>query len=300
MLVVDPDLVLREDKGHLPTIGAAPGKYAISYGGMIQSHAKLTTGKLVFEVKDPVAWGKEVAGLQAGLVVTNPNDIHLVGKVKLALRLRNVGKEIADISTSRLWRWALAGIRDDQGKRVAVLIDPPSLVEEFQKYRLKPGEVVDVDKVDLTLITHGETKIPDEVPAIHVYAGVYTAQRKGFVKEYPDLSTGRVSFEVKKSANKVTIQEKSQVEAVRIGKAVLKVEEILKANLADAQKLKGDVVGLGQDTTLQPWVRSRIAYEIEILQSWIRDTQPAEEKEKELQGKIALLQKIIIEIDAPR
>src|SRR5215831_5491515 len=36
-----------------PTICVAPGKYRIAFDGMIQSHPKLTTGTVEFEVKEP-------------------------------------------------------------------------------------------------------------------------------------------------------------------------------------------------------------------------------------------------------
>jgi RNA polymerase sigma factor (sigma-70 family) len=42
-----------------PTICVAAGKYKISFGGMIQSHPKLATGKLEFEVKPSLAKAKE-------------------------------------------------------------------------------------------------------------------------------------------------------------------------------------------------------------------------------------------------
>jgi hypothetical protein len=71
--------VLGEMVVSIPTICVAPGKYKIAFGGMIQSHPKLTTGTVEFEVKEPAKpvekqqkqafteWGKEVGGLQAGL-----------------------------------------------------------------------------------------------------------------------------------------------------------------------------------------------------------------------------------------
>jgi RNA polymerase sigma factor (sigma-70 family) len=84
-----------------PTICVQPGKYKIAYGGMIQSHPKLATGTVEFEVKEPakpkddVAWGKEAGGLQAGLGF-KPGDkrvYHHGETATLVLRIRNVGKE---------------------------------------------------------------------------------------------------------------------------------------------------------------------------------------------------------------
>src|SRR5262249_23964369 len=77
------------------TICVDPGKYKITYGRMIQSHPKLTTGTVEFEVKDQIAWGKEVGGLQAGLGF-KPGDkrvYHHGETVSLVLRVRNVSKE---------------------------------------------------------------------------------------------------------------------------------------------------------------------------------------------------------------
>jgi RNA polymerase sigma factor (sigma-70 family) len=76
-----------------PTICVAPGKYKIAFGGMIQSHPKLTTGTVEFEVKDRVAWGKEIGGLQAGLTIGEKRVYNHDDSVTLALRIRNVGKE---------------------------------------------------------------------------------------------------------------------------------------------------------------------------------------------------------------
>src|SRR5262249_40586300 len=80
-----------------PTICVQPGKYKIAFAGMIQSHPKLTTGTVEFEVKPAsvTAWGKEVGGLQAGLGF-RPGEkraYHHGETVKLVVRVRNVGKE---------------------------------------------------------------------------------------------------------------------------------------------------------------------------------------------------------------
>jgi RNA polymerase sigma factor (sigma-70 family) len=87
--------VLGEMRVERPTICVAPGKYKIAFAGMIQSHPKLSTGTVEFEVKDQVAWGKEVGGLQAGLGF-KPGDkrvYHHGETATLALRVRNVSKE---------------------------------------------------------------------------------------------------------------------------------------------------------------------------------------------------------------
>jgi hypothetical protein len=55
-----------------PTICVAAGKYKIVYGRLVQSHPALATGPVEFEVKDPVVWGQEVDGLQAGIVAPGP------------------------------------------------------------------------------------------------------------------------------------------------------------------------------------------------------------------------------------
>ena len=78
---------------YTPTICVAPGKYKIAYGGMIQSHPKLATGTVEFEVKDQVAWGKEVDGVQIG-VQLGEQRVYAVGEtVTLVVRLRNNGKK---------------------------------------------------------------------------------------------------------------------------------------------------------------------------------------------------------------
>jgi hypothetical protein len=80
-----------------PTIFAKPGTYKVAYGGLLISHPKLSTGTVEVEVKEPakpkddVAWGKEVDGLQIGLV-SDARAIQQGEKLKLTVKLRNVGK----------------------------------------------------------------------------------------------------------------------------------------------------------------------------------------------------------------
>ena len=89
--------VLGEVWHRSPTICAAPGKYKIAYGDMLQSHPKVATGTVEFEVKPAsvTAWGKEIGGLQAGLGY-RPGEKRAYSHgetVTLVVRVRNVGKE---------------------------------------------------------------------------------------------------------------------------------------------------------------------------------------------------------------
>jgi RNA polymerase sigma factor (sigma-70 family) len=84
-----------------PTTYVAPGKYKVAFGGMVQSHPTLTTGRVEITVQEPapreaaIAWGKEVGGLQAGLELRGGEKrAYRHGEtVTLVLRVRNVGKE---------------------------------------------------------------------------------------------------------------------------------------------------------------------------------------------------------------
>src|SRR5262249_6561136 len=91
--------VLGEMVVSIPTICVAPGKYKIAFGGMIQSHPKLTTGTVEFEVKpaSDTAWGKEVGGLQAGLGIAEKRAYHTGETVTLAVRVRNLSKEVVKV-----------------------------------------------------------------------------------------------------------------------------------------------------------------------------------------------------------
>jgi hypothetical protein len=55
-IVVQPEALMRLDgimRVDTPTICVAPEKYKIAFGGMIQSHPKLKTGTVEFEVQEP-------------------------------------------------------------------------------------------------------------------------------------------------------------------------------------------------------------------------------------------------------
>src|SRR5262245_15174955 len=131
-----------------PTICVAPGKYKIEFGPMIQSHPKVVTGTVEFEVKEPpaapvkdnVAWGKEIDGLQLGIV--GPGSVRIGENAAFTVKLRNVGKAEATVDCGILSEWA-PQVTTDTGGRITVYTPPP--FDGFPipiKQALKPGETM--------------------------------------------------------------------------------------------------------------------------------------------------------------
>jgi acetyl esterase/lipase len=98
-------------------------------------------------------------------------------------------------------------------------------------------------------------------------------------------------------------------EAAAIGRSLQAVERLLEYRLpapaTDADharfaELRKEAVRAGQNTRLYPWVQGRLQLTVETIKSVIRDTHPEPAKEKEMRDRVALLQKLIYEIDAPR
>ena len=84
----------------LPRSVSRRGSTRSRIGGMIQSHPKLATGTVEFEVKaaeSVTAWGKEIGGLQAGLGIGEKRAYSHGETVKLVVRVRNVGKEGGEV-----------------------------------------------------------------------------------------------------------------------------------------------------------------------------------------------------------
>jgi hypothetical protein len=160
------------------------------------------------------AWGQEVNGLQAGLCITNANDIHIGGKVKAVVKLRNVSKET--ISVTPLPLWMLFGptkVVDFQDKPVRTTGGPyPLLNIALKKLTLKPGDVVDVYKTEIPVAElNQEIKLPDQVAErqiIHVEPGKYKVNCTGFVQEHSELSTGSAEFEVQAAMVRLEVKGK--------------------------------------------------------------------------------------------
>jgi hypothetical protein len=156
--------------------------------------------------EEPItAWGKEVGGLQAGFCITNANDIHIGGKVKAVVKLRNVSQET--ISASAVPLWVLMSppmVVDSQGKPVRTTDGPYPLLDfDPTKLTLKPGEEVDFDKTEIPVAELNQEvkvatgKVTDR-RIIHVEPGRHKVNwTASFVQEHGELATGTVEFEVK-------------------------------------------------------------------------------------------------------
>ena len=211
-----------------PTICVEPGKYTIAYGGIIQSHPKLKTGTVEFEVKDQVAWGKEVGGLQAGLL-TDARTYRPGEKVKLEVKLRNVSNAPVTITFGILEESA-PQLTDSKGGQVHVTMPPIDLFIPIPTERvLKPGELITLYKPEVAV----ETKLLGPVgpepqvgtPTIRVEPGKYEIAYSGMVQSHPALSTGMVEFEVKEPVKPIAeikddVAWGNEVDALQMGLAL--------------------------------------------------------------------------------
>ena len=116
------------------------------------------------EKENVLAWGQEVGGLQAGIGISNANDIRIGGKAKMFVKLRNVSKETIKVSAYPLWT-SYPRVVDARGDRVRDTRAPSPDFEIIpQSLTLKPGETVDVDKTDLLVAElNQQVIIPDGV-----------------------------------------------------------------------------------------------------------------------------------------
>jgi RNA polymerase sigma factor (sigma-70 family) len=203
----------------LMAIGATvlTSRTASARGDIPPTAKERVKGKLKLEEKadTAIAWGKEVDGLQMGLALL-PQDTHTVRqgeKVKLAVKLRNVGKAEATVTYGRLGDCA-PEITTDTGGRVSVYMPPPSWVIYSPpplpiKRTLKPGETITlynsgvaVEPEDRRAKVLGDTWLA--TPTICVAPGKYKIAFGGMIQSHPKLSTGIVEFEVKEPVEALT------------------------------------------------------------------------------------------------
>jgi RNA polymerase sigma factor (sigma-70 family) len=205
-VAVEPEALMRLEgimRVDIPTICVDPGKYKIAYGGMIQSHPKLATGTAEFAVKDQVAWGKEIDGLQLGLSLV-PADAQTFRQgetVKVAVKLRNVGKAAVKIIHGLL-RESPPKVTAD-GVRMSVSMPPsPRFYVRPTELVIKPGETITLSNPEvaveaLNLEPQTGPEPPVGTPTIRVGEGKYKIAYSGMIQSHPKLATGTVEFKVK-------------------------------------------------------------------------------------------------------
>lgn len=187
-----------------PTIRVEPGAYKLGYGGIVQSHPKLATGTVAFGVKEPreavIEWGKEVGGLQAGIVVPADASYPFGSKLRMEVKLRNVSKAEVKIVYSRLREFP-PSLTDANGKRVSVEMPPGfgAYVPATERV-LKPGETVTLHTLEVAVqaeelgkVTGPEGRV--DLPTIKVRSGMYKIGYAGMLQSHPKLATGTVEFE---------------------------------------------------------------------------------------------------------
>jgi RNA polymerase sigma factor (sigma-70 family) len=142
--------ILGEMRVDTPTICVTSGKYKIAYGGMIQSHPKLTTGTAEFEVKDQVAWGKEVDGVQVGILF-GEDRVYKVGEtVTLIVRLRNNGKKDVPFNPSDEYFYKNPPLITGAGGK-SVKIKAFSVFGIISQNSVAPGKEAELVKLRLAL-----------------------------------------------------------------------------------------------------------------------------------------------------
>jgi RNA polymerase sigma factor (sigma-70 family) len=210
--------VLRETLVNTTTICVAPGKYKIAFDGMIQSHPKLATGTVEFEVKEPakpaapikddVAWGKEADGLQAGIV--GPSTVRIGEKATFTLKLRNVGKAEVSVTYSSP-RYCAPEVTTDTSGRVRVYITPYwdfyGLPLPPIKRALKPGETITLYSPEVAVESEDRAKLLGEMlvvgtPTICVAPGKFKITYGGMIQSHPKLATPTLELEIKSAEKK--------------------------------------------------------------------------------------------------
>jgi RNA polymerase sigma factor (sigma-70 family) len=192
-----------------PTIRVGPGKYKLGIGHMLDSHFKLTTGSVEFEVTDPklaaaieqkIVWGKAVDGLQAGARLINADTVRIGEKAGFNVILRNVSKAAIKVSVLPLGI-TLPAVVDAGGNRVNGLMPPVRLSDiPLVDHTLQPGQTLDLGRTDFVVEEFREQKDAAEpqveIFTIYVRPGKHSAAFSGFIQDRPALSTGSVEFEV--------------------------------------------------------------------------------------------------------
>jgi RNA polymerase sigma factor (sigma-70 family) len=149
-----------------------------------------------------VAWGKEVDGLQLGLVLVSAGkSAYRPGEtMELTVKVRNVSKEKITLRYGR--PESTPTITDATGEKVRVAMPPfLGIYVPVTDKALRPGETVDLynRKVAVEEVPEegAEQKGYVRTPTIRVGTGTYKIAFSEFVNRDLMLSTGEIEFEVK-------------------------------------------------------------------------------------------------------
>jgi hypothetical protein len=161
------------------------------------------------EKEDAIVWGKEVDGLQAGLLA-EAATCRLGEKLKFTVKLRNVGK--AEVSVTYFSpRYCAPQVTTDTGGRVRVYTPPwwnfygPPPIPI--KRTLKPGETITLYNPEVAVESEDRAKLLGEMlvvepPTICVAPGKYKIEYGGMIQGHPKLATGTLELEIKSAEKK--------------------------------------------------------------------------------------------------
>lgn len=191
-----------------------------------------------------VAWGKEVDGLQLGLVLV-PADktaFRPGATMEFVVKVRNLSKEKITLSYGR--PESTPTITDGTGEKVHVVMPwLLGIIEIPTEQVLQPGETVDLyhRKVAVEGVQTGGAEQTGHVgtPTIRVGAGKYKIAFPEFVTQDLVRSTGEVEFEVKGGDEKKQPEQKEAFTAW--GKEVGGLQAGLDIRNADSIRIGGKV-----------------------------------------------------------
>jgi uncharacterized protein (TIGR03067 family) len=157
---------------------------------------------LTLEREAVTAWGKEVGGLQLGLVLPPAARVATPGtKLGLEVRVRNVGEAEATIVHSLLRE--SAPTVTDGGKRVPVTMPPyfGGYVPPTERV-VAAGETISLYRPELVVEAGEPGRVPDAglrvgAPTVGLAPGKYEVAYAGVLTSHPGLSTGAVGVEVR-------------------------------------------------------------------------------------------------------
>jgi hypothetical protein len=211
---------MRETLVNTTTICVAPGKYKIAFDGMIQSHPKLATGTVEFEVKPAsvTAWGTEINGLQAGVgFPAGQKRAYSHGEtVTLVVRIRNVGKEEVTFQyVPAFFQETLPTVKHGTGEPVLPIrgVSAPGKTHSATAVTIAPGKEVELYEWNARLAHDPVAGGADNRGVIYVRTGRFSVQYERVlgnssasrIKIDPALSklaTGRLELEIKSAEKK--------------------------------------------------------------------------------------------------